>query len=238
MNIVSKIAWMLCLVIILLMSRNTAAQTSSGLANRVNFTLTNNSVRNLQLEIRYFDYASRDIIGYGCKLGALHKRSDNKPVGTRIYIVRGGKRELLYVLGEKDANNSIDVNREYDISREQWLQVSYDELNEETERLKDASKSDDIAAVAKQKGLTMVTFRVVGKSITGKQVHVRVQLPYETERSNNGFSRRLSVFTTEKVSYPVGTKLYLCEGPYWNGPVAETLILTVDEEKSNYTIRL
>jgi hypothetical protein len=237
MNSLSKIALMLCLVSILLMPRNSTAQTS-GLDNRVKFTLTNSSLRNLDVEIRYFDHVSRSIVGYGCKLGMLHKRTDNKPVGTRLYILRGGKRELVYVLGKEDQNAKIDLSRSYEISREQWIQVSYDELNEETERLKDPSESNDIASVAKEKGLSMVTFRIVGKSIVGKQVHVRVQLPYETERGNNGFSRRLSVFNTEKISYPVGTKVYLCEGPYWNGPVAEALILTVDEEKSNYTLKL
>jgi len=41
-----------------------------------------------------------------------------------------------------------------------------------------------------------------------------------------------------KASYPVGTKIYLCEGKYWNSDVPETLLFTVDSEKQNYLVRI
>ena len=87
-------------------------------------------------------------------------------------------------------------------------------------------------------GLEMITFKVSGKNPVGKQVHVRAQMPFDSGRSNNGFSRRLSYFDVYKISFPVGTKIYLCEGPYWNGEVPEKLLFTVDAEKANYLFRL
>jgi hypothetical protein len=84
----------------------------------------------------------------------------------------------------------------------------------------------------------MVTFKISGKALVGKQVHVRAQLPWVEGRSNEGFSRRLSRFDAMRVSFPVGTKIYLCDGPYWNGPVPEKLLFTVDSEKANYLVRI
>lgn len=205
---------------------------------RVSFTLNNPSLRGKQLEVRGLDGAKKERIGYGCQLGALKSRSDNKPVGTRIYVKSNGQWELIYVLGSEDNGRSIDVTRHYELSREQWLQVAYDEQIEETLALENISKNPDVAGIAASLGLEMITIRFTGKSAVGKQVHVRVQLPYDQERSNNGFSRKMSMFKTVRGTYPEGTKIYLCEGPYWNGPVKETLLVTIDPEKSNYLIRL
>jgi hypothetical protein len=59
------------------------------------------------------------------------------------------------------------------------------------------------------------------------------------EKTNNGFSRKISSFSKLRLSYPAGTKIYLCDGPYWNGgDVNETLLLTVDAEKENYLIKI
>jgi hypothetical protein len=63
-------------------------------------------------------------------------------------------------------------------------------------------------------------------------------LPYVAGRSNEGFSRRLSRFKKMRVEYPAGTRIYLCEGPYWNGLVVEKLLYTITTEQSNYRLRL
>lgn len=214
------------------------AQTAAQPVPRVRFTLTNPTLKQVQIDIRYFNYADRQRIGYGLNLGTLGSTSDNKPVGTRIYLKKGNSWELFYVLGPDDDGKKINLSKKYDISREQWLESSFAEMNEKTEALENVDKNPDIETVSRQLGLELVTFRISGKSLTGGQVHVRVQLPYRAERSNEGFSRRLSRFDMLKVRYPVGTKVYLCDGPYWNGPVPEKLVLTVDAEKANYLIRL
>ncbi len=206
--------------------------------DRISYTLTNSSLRGRQLEIRGLVGSPVEKIGYGCQLGALQSRSDNKPVGTRIYLKSKDQWELVYVLGLADNGKTIDINKKYEISREQWIQVAYDEQTEKTLSLEDITQNPDMETVAAQLGLDMVTFKIRGNSPLGRQVHVRAQLPFDKERSNNGFSRKLSMFTTVSASYPVGTKIYLCEGPYWNGPVEETLLLEVDAEKSNYLIRI
>jgi hypothetical protein len=205
---------------------------------RVSFTLVNPNLKQVEIDIRYFDYSRRKRIGYGLTIGTLGSTSDNKPVGTRIYLKKGNNWDLFYVLGPNDDGKKINLGKKYEISHEEWLQTSFAELNEKTEALENIDKNPDIETVAKQKGLEMVTFKVSGKSLTGEQVHVRVQLPYIAERSNQGFSRKLSRFDVLKVCYPVGTKMYLCEGAYWNGPVPEKLIVTVDAEKANYLFRL
>lgn len=212
--------------------------TPASTPQRVSFTLSNPTLKQVQMDIRYFNATDRKRIGYGYTLGALGSTSDNKPVGTRIYLQKGNSWELCYVLGPNDDGKKINLNKKYEISRETWLQVATDEMNEKTEALENIDKNPDIETVSKQLGLEMVPLRISGKSLTGKQVHVRVQLPYLTERTNNGFSRKLSRFDQYKVRYPVGTKVYLCEGPYWNKPVPEKLVLTVDAEKANYLVRL
>lgn len=214
------------------------AQNTPQPMQRVSFTLTNPTLKQVEMDIRCFNYADRKRIGYGLTLGALHNTSDNKPVGTRIYLKKGKSWELFYVLGPNDDGKKINLNKTYEISQEQWLQVGYDEMNEKTEELKKIDENPDVETVAKQLGLEMITFRIAGTSLFGKQTHVRVQLPYLAERTNTGFSRKLSRFEAFKVSYPIGTKVYLCDGPYWNGPVPEKLVLTVDAEKANYLIRL
>ena len=73
----------------------------------------------------------------------------------------------------------------------------------------------------------------------GKQVYVRAEIPGDEQNFNVGFSRKLNWSSVYRVSYPVGTKLYSCEAPYWEGKrVKESLILTVDKEKSLYLIRI
>ncbi len=192
----------------------------------------------MELDIRCYDSVNQKRIGYGCRLGAFASRSDNKPVGTRIYVKKEGEWRLKYVLSASDAGRKIDLSREYKISRELELQAAADAQNELAAALKNDAENPDMETIARSRGLEMITFNVSGKHFFGRQVHVRAQLPYDAGRSNNGFSRRLSFFQTWKVQYPVGTKIYLCSGAYWNGPVPETLLFTVDAAKANNLFRL
>ncbi|MDX1911465.1 MAG: DoxX family protein [Saprospiraceae bacterium] len=224
--------------ILLCCTLSATAQTDAPDRERIDFTLTNTSLKNRTLEIRCFDYNERARIGYGCRLPALHSRHDNKPLGTRIYEKKNGTWNLVYVLSAKDRGQKIDLAKRHSLSREQWLQAAYDEQNEQAAAAEKTEKNPDVAVVAEKLGLEMTPLAFAGKSLWGKQVHVRIQLPYLAERSNEGFSRKLSRFKKMHVVYPVGTQIYLCEGPYWNGPVAEKLLYTVTSEQANYLLRL
>lgn len=214
---------------------NSAAQTDTNPA-RVSFSLSNPSLKSYELEIRGFDYAKSKRIGYGCRVGAWQSRSDNKPVGTRVYIKRGGKWTLAFVLSASDEGRKFNLSHTYEINQEQRVQVALDEQNEQNQALKDHAENPDIATVARSLGLEMVSFDISGKNLFGKQVHVRAQLPYDSGRSNHGFSQRISLLKSVHVQYPVGTKIYLCEGAYWNGPVAETLLFTVSSAQTDVRI--
>lgn len=211
-----------------------AAAKSSG--ERVNFSVKNSTLKSKWIEFKHFDNTQKKISGYGYLLSALGHHSTNMPVGTRIY--KG--EQLVYVVSADDNGKSIDINKQYEISRETWLDVSYQEMNEKTAKLDKVHEDKNMEVIAKQKNIPMVTFKVKGSSVFPSQVHVRAQLPWDTQRSTNGFSTSLSLFSEQRVSFPVGTKVYLCDGPYWKkgANFKETLIVTVDEEKSNYTFKL
>lgn len=205
---------------------------------RVSFSLGNPSLKAKDLEVRYFDPTTKKSAGYGFHLGPLQHHADNKPVGTRVYLKKWDGYKLAFVLTHEDDGRTFDIGKTYGISREQWLQAAQDEEGERVAALEDANAADDLEVFAKQNGLSMVTFVVAGKLPLKRQVHVRAQLPLVNEKTSHGFSRKLSTFSRFEVSYPVGTKIYLCDGPYWNGDVKETLLLIVDTEKQNYLMRI
>ena len=213
----------------------TFAQT----APRVQFTILNTSLKGKEVEIRHFDATKRSISGYGYHLNALASHAVNMPIGTRIYEVVKGKEELLFVITAEDTGHQFKLTEKRDITREQWLQVAYDEQNEATVRLEKANQQAHELAAAEANGLNLISFRISGKKVIGRKVYVRAQLPSDTARSNVGFSQHLNRSKELSVSYPVGTKIYRCDGPYWNGRIPkETYLFTVDAEKQNYLFRL
>jgi uncharacterized membrane protein YphA (DoxX/SURF4 family) len=215
-----------------------AAQQQTELV-RVSFTISNPSLKAREIDIRYFDSNGKRAAGYGYTLNALGSHAVNMPVGTRVYEKKGGRFELDFVVTSDDNGRRFDITKDFEISREQYLQASYDELNAETARLEKAETNPTWEETAKAKGYEMVTFRISGRSILPKQAYVRVQLPFDNQKSNVGFSRSLSRASEYQVAYPVGSKVYVCDGEYWNGTnVKETLLLTVDAEKKNYLFRI
>lgn len=206
---------------------------------RVSFTISNPSLKAREIDIRYFNNVGKRAAGYGYGLNALSSHAVNMPVGTRVYEKRNGNFDLVFVVTAADNGRKFDITDKYDISREQWLQASYDEQNAETAKLEKAETNPTWEETAKAKGYELVTFRISGKSILPKQAYVRVQLPFDNQKSNVGFSRPLSRSKEYQVCYPVGSKIYVCDGEYWNGKeVKETLLLTVDAEKQNYLVRI
>lgn len=214
------------------------SQTQNG-PQRVSFTLSNPSLKTRSIDIRYFDPVKKQSSGYGYDLGGLSSHGVNMPAGTRIYKNKGGGWELAFIITASDDGRKFDLTQTYEISREQWLQAARDEQDERIADLDTADEHNDLEAIAKEKGLEMVTFVVTGKFPFGRQVHVRAQLPFDNQKSNLGFSRKLNSFSRFKVSYPIGTKVYLCDGAYWKGgEVKETLLFEVDSERKNYLVRL
>jgi len=207
-------------------------------AENVSFTVSNPGMKMLEIDLRYFDDQAFTSRGYGYELGALRSHAVNMPVGTRVYQRSQGKQKLLFVIRANDQGRRFDLRKKYEISPEQWLKVAKDEQNQELLRLKKNRENTDLATIASSNGYKMVTFRVAGKTTLGRPVIVRAQLPFDVEKTNLGFSQRLSRSTELELSYPIGTKIYLCDGNYWSAPVNETYLFTVDSEKQNDLIRI
>lgn len=211
----------------------------AGAVQRIRFTLSNPSLKTQEVDIRHFNAETQQQSGYGYELGALGAHPVNMPAGTRVYRRSKGNWELAFVVTAADDGRKFDLSRTYDISREQWLQASWDELYERNNALEKAYDDTDIASMARQQGIRMINFVIAGKTLWDRQVYVRAKLPFDNQNGQTGFSRQLNIFSRLKVSFPEGTEIYLCDGPYWTDKqVKEQLLLTVDAEKSNYLIRL
>lgn len=226
-------------VCLVLLAIGAQAQTTE--AGRVSFTVTNSSLKGKMLDFKHFNSQTKKRAAYGYGLNALGSHAVNLPAPVRVYEEKNGKTELLFVVRSTDDGKSFSVTKEYEISREDYLEAANQELNEQSDALEETNRNKTVEQTAKEKGLKMVTFRVGGTSFFPSMVHVRVQLPWDTDRkSPNGFSTSLSRFGEQKMSYPVGSKVYLCDGPYWkaNTNYKEKLIVTVDEEKENYLYSL
>jgi uncharacterized membrane protein YphA (DoxX/SURF4 family) len=226
-------------LVLALVAPQAQAQTTEPV--RVSFTLSNPSLKGKMVEFRSFNGQRKMVAGYGYWLNGLEKHPVNLPAPVLVYIERGKEKELLVVVRATDDGKSFSVNQQYEISRETALEVSQAELSAETAELKSADPDEAMAQTAKEKGLKMVTFRVKGTSFFPSTTHVRVQLPWDPNpKANTGFTTTLSRFSQQKVSYPVGTRVYVCDGPYWEKDRAyqERLVVTVDEEKENYTFAL
>lgn len=214
------------------------SQTTNGV-QRVSFTLSNPSLKARSIDIRHYDPVKKQSSGYGYDLGGLSSHAVNMPAGTRIYRKNHGDWQLAIIITSSDNGCKFDLTQTYEISQDQWQQAIRDEQDERIADLEAAGEHNDLEALAKEMRLEMVTFVVAGKSLFGRQVHMRAQLPFDDQKSNMGFSRKINFFSRFKVSYPVGTKVYLCDGAYWKGgEVHETLLFEVDTERKNYLVRL
>lgn len=210
-----------------------------GAVQRIRFTLSNPSLKTQKVDIRHFNTETQQQSGYGYELGALGAHPVNMPAGTRVYRRTNGNWNLAFVVTTADDGRKFDLSRTYEISREQWLQASWDELYEKNNALEKAYDDTDIASMARRQGIRMINFVIAGKTLWDRQVYVKTLLPFDNQNGQTGFSRPLNVFSRLRVSYPEGTKIYLCNGPYWTDKqVKEQLLLTVDVEKSNYLIRM
>jgi hypothetical protein len=61
-----------------------------------------------------------------------------------------------------------------------------------------------------------VAFQVKGNSWLRKQIYVRIQLPEDANNRNFGFVQGVSRFNSYSFKVPVGAKIWVCEGNYWD----------------------
>lgn len=59
-------------------------------------------------------------------------------------------------------------------------------------------------------------FSVKGRRWLGTQVYVRIQLPEDPENRNFGFMQHLSRNEIYSFAVPVGAKIWVCDGRYWD----------------------
>ena len=203
---------------------------------RVSFTIKNLSLKSKMVNFKsYSAEKERFTAGYGYGLNGLASHAVNLPVPVYVFKEKNGKNELLFVVTAKDDGKTFNVNEEYEISREQYLEAVRAEMNQRNfEKVKEYNS---IEHIAKEKGLKLVTVTVKSSSWLPSMAHVRYELPWGKD-NQLGFSGSLSKFNGRDLTLPVGTKIYQCSDKYWSKSTkfTEKYILTVDDEKSDVTV--
>jgi hypothetical protein len=206
--------------------------------SRVSFTIKNPSLKSKTVDFKsYSSIQERFTTGYGYGLNGLASHAVNLPVPVYVFIEKNGKNELLFVVTEKDNGKTYNVNEEYEISREQYLEAARAEMNQRNiEKEKD---DNSIENIAKKKGLKLAKITIKGTTWFPSMAHIRYELPWGKD-NQLGFSGSLSKFNGRDLMLPVGTKIYQCSAKFWDRSTkfAEKLILTVDDKKSDLTVVL
>jgi uncharacterized membrane protein YphA (DoxX/SURF4 family) len=211
-----------------------ATTRSTAQTNTVAFIVKNTTLCSKNIALRYFNYETRTTTGYGLDLGPKQSEAVNMPIGTRIYSVTNGKEALLTIISSPDAGTEVQLSLEP--THEQWLQAAYDEQNEAAaKRLQPDPRIETLMAGS---GKQMIPLSFSGKSLTAKVKHVRFELPIDGAAQNVGFTESLSQKRRKEVLLPVGTKVYLCDGAFWEAQSNEQLLFVVDAEKANYEIKI
>ena len=205
---------------------------------RVSFTIKNPSMKGKIVDFKSYSAAhERFTAGYGYGLNGLASHAVNLPVPVYVFQEKNGKNELLFVVTGKDNGKTFNVNEDYEISREQYLEAARGEMNQ---RSFDKAKDDNsVESIAKRKGLKLVNINIKGSSWLPLMAHVRYELPWGND-NQLGFSCSLSKFNGRDLTLPIGTKIYRCSDKYWNKSTkfTEKLILTVDDTKDDLTVVL
>jgi uncharacterized membrane protein YphA (DoxX/SURF4 family) len=223
----------LATVCFLFMTFMSQAQTEP---TRVSFTIKNPSLKSKMVDFKSYSAShERFTSGYGYLLNGLASHAINLPVPVYVFKDVKGEKELLFVVTAKDNGKTYNVNEDYEISREQWLEAARAEMNQRN--FEKAKEDNSIENIAKKKGLKLVNINVKGSSWMPSMAHVRYQLPWGTD-NQLGFSSSLSKFNGRDLILPVGTKVYQCSDKYWdrNTKFTEKCILTVDDKKSDITV--
>jgi hypothetical protein len=205
---------------------------------RVSFTIKNPSFKSKLVDFKsYSAEHQRFTSGYGYGLNGLASHAVNLPLPVYVFKEKNGKNELIFVVTAKDDGKTYNVNDEYEISREQYLEAARAKMNQ---RNYDKSKEDNsMESIAKKKGLKLVNVNIKGSSWLPSMAHVRYELPWGSD-NQLGFSGSLSKFNGRDLTLPVGTKIYQCSDKYWDRDTkfTEKLILTVDDKHPDFTVVL
>jgi uncharacterized membrane protein YphA (DoxX/SURF4 family) len=213
------------------------AQIGSTEPARVSFTISNPSLKNKMVDFRSYNADNKMIAGYGYGLNALATHAVNLPSPVFVYEEVKGKKELIFVVTQRDNGKKFSVNQEYEITREQYLDAAWAEMKEK--ETKKPENDNSIESVAKKKGIKLVGVNIKGATLFPSMVHVRYELPW-TKDNQMGFSTSLSKMKGRYVFLPVGTKVFQCSGKYWDRDVkfTEKLLLTITGDKNDYTVAL
>jgi hypothetical protein len=226
-----------CLTFITFLSQAQTGSPSTETA-RVSFSIKNPSLKSKLVDFKsYSAEKERFTAGYGYGLNGLATHAVNLPVPVYVFQEKNGKKELLFVVTEKDNGKAFNVNEEYEISREQYLEAARAEMNQ---RNYDKAKEDNsMESIAKKKGLKLVNVNFKGSSWLPSMAHIRYELPWGKD-NQLGFSGSLSKFNGRDLTLPIGTKIYQCSDKYWSKDTkfTEKLILTVENDKSEMKIIL
>ena len=202
---------------------------------RVSFTIKNPSLKSKMVDFKSYSAShERFTAGYGYGLNGLASHAVNLPVPVYVFIEKNGKNELLFVVTEKDNGDTYNVNDEYEISREQYLEAARAEINQRN--FEKAKEDSSIEGISARKGIKLVKVHIKGSSWLPSMAHVRYELPWGNDKQT-GFSGTISKFKDRGVMLPIGTKIYQCSDKFWDRNVkfTEKLVLTVDDKKNDLT---
>jgi hypothetical protein len=205
---------------------------------RVSFTIKNPSLKSKLVDFRsYSSEKERFTAGYGYGLNGLATHAVNLPLPVYVFKEKNGKNELIFVVTAKDDGKAFNVNEEYEISREQYLEAARAEMNQRN--YEKAKENKSVEHIAKEKGLKLVNVNIKGSSWLPSMAHVRYELPWGKD-NQLGFSGSLSKFNGRNLTLPVGTKIYHCSDKYWSKSTkfTEKLVLTVANDKSEMKVVL
>lgn len=224
-----------CFTFISLLSQAQSGSPSTE-SVRVSFTIKNPSLKSKLVDFKSYSAAhERFTAGYGYGLNGLATHAVNLPVPVYVFQEKNGKNELIFVVTEKDNGKTYNVNENYEISREQYLDAARAKMNQRN--YEKAKEDNSMESIAKKKGLDLVKINIKGSSWLPSMAHIRYELPWG---NNNqlGFSSSLSKFNGRDLTLPVGTKIYQCSDKYWDKDTkfTEKLVLTVDESKSDLSV--
>ena len=225
---------------LLLITFTTQAQTGSPSTEpaRVSFTVKNLSLKSKIVDFRsYGSENQRFTAGYGYGLNGLATHAVNLPVPVYVFREKNGKNELAFVVTEKDNGKTFNVNDDYQISREQYLEAARAEMNQRN--FEKVREDNSMESIAKKKRLKLINVNIKGSSWLPSMAHVRYELPWGKD-NQLGFSGSLSKFKGRDLTLPVGTKIYQCSDKYWSKDTkfTEKHILTVDDKKTDLIIVL
>lgn len=157
-----------------------------------------------------------------------------KPEGEMEYkFTRGGwGKEEMDVFGNHISNRKLRTSADtIRISIPEWRDIPMDQTSTmKNNDLDEVLSTPEFLAFPPVKGEKYVYFRVQNKSDKIANMYVRLALPNSPNNRNYGFVARIKPTENYFFSCPSGTRIYSCEGKYWDRyRPKETLILEVDK---------